>query len=286
MTADSPVLSETEVQKRLATLELAVKCILKQQPMTTGLEELYRYCYELVLNKKGDLAYNGLEKWLTEFLRTDVRKSLEQADDDRFLRTLTRSWADFNTSVPDLTVVFMYIDQVYAKEALLETTSEMSGRLFKEETVEQPAIRKRLNEILRRQISKGHQRSVAEWMELKNVCQMLLDFDVEDPAYKQVVDDYNNHFITKLSDGERLELEKDIDVAMKAHPGADPNDIIVEVYDKLKTQFIPDPNLIRSRVESRILQQRSPRPPKRFDGAQPDQKEERAGTKRKCCVIL
>ena len=66
------------------TLQSAIKSIQTDSASLLSFEELYRKSYNLVLNKHGDVLYEGVEGEVGRYLK-EVGERIKNVDDDRLL---------------------------------------------------------------------------------------------------------------------------------------------------------------------------------------------------------
>ena len=72
-------------------LSSAIKEIHKEHASDLSFEELYRNAYNLVLQKHGDLLYEGVSEQVKQHLRA-VGETVAQASDDELLKVIDEAW--------------------------------------------------------------------------------------------------------------------------------------------------------------------------------------------------
>ncbi|KAL3106907.1 hypothetical protein niasHT_010822 [Heterodera trifolii] len=191
------------------TWELLRKAIQEiQRKNNSGLsfEELYRNAYTMVLHKHGDKLYEGLKEVVREHLQTKVREIVVEAINGRFLEVLNRVWADHTTSMVMIRDILMYLDRVYVAQAAVEPVHPLGLRIFREEIVDYPAINEHLKATLLGMISLERQKEIIEWIDLKNVCQMLIALGLDNRAYYE--HQFEDLFLRETADFYRRASQK------------------------------------------------------------------------------
>ncbi|CAD5233846.1 unnamed protein product [Bursaphelenchus xylophilus] len=175
-------------------LKNALNEILQKKHSGLSFEELYRNSYNMVLNKRGEILYNGLIEVLTQHLAFDVCRQVEESiGGNRFLDTLNRVWQDHETAMTMIRDILMYMDRVYVEQAKVEKVYNLGLRLFRNEVIDHASINSHLKATLLSMIASERQKEAIEWLSLKNAIQMLAALGLDDRSYYE--EQFENLFL-------------------------------------------------------------------------------------------
>lgn len=164
-------------------MKKAIQEIQRKNNSGLSFEELYRNAYTMVLHKHADRLYSGLQEVVREHLQSQIRELVLDSINGRFLETLNRVWTDHTTSMVMIRDILMYLDRVYVTQAGVEPVYPLGLRIFRTEIVDHPPINEHLKATLLGMISLERQKEIIEWIDLKNVCQMLIALGADSRHY-------------------------------------------------------------------------------------------------------
>ncbi|KZV87176.1 Cullin-domain-containing protein [Exidia glandulosa HHB12029] len=130
-------------------LSSAIREIHNHNASKLSFEEIYRYAYNLVIQKHGELLYNGVkglvrdnldrlarEKIVPLFPTSGASEPMQQSNEgERLLKSVKDVWEDHCSCSTKLKAVLTYMDRSYTESAGVLPTYDMSLRLFLERIV-------------------------------------------------------------------------------------------------------------------------------------------------------
>ncbi|KAF8589814.1 Cullin-domain-containing protein [Ramaria rubella] len=122
---------DTTYHENWARLSSAIREIHNHNAYRLSYEETYRYAYNLVISKHGDVVYNGVNQLIAENLDMLAKEEVAPAfptggsDDpmhqsqegDRLLKATRKVWDDHMGNMQKLTQVLRYMDKFYTRSA-------------------------------------------------------------------------------------------------------------------------------------------------------------------------
>ncbi|CAK5064065.1 unnamed protein product [Meloidogyne enterolobii] len=187
-------------------LKKAIQEIQRKNNSGLSFEELYRNSYTMVLHKQADKLYTGLQEVVREHLQTMVRDVVLDSINGRFLETLNRIWTDHTTSMVMIRDILMYLDRVYVTQTGVEPVYPLGLRIFRTEIVDYPPINEHLKATLLGLISIERQKEIIEWIDLKNVFQMLIALGLDNRKYYE--QQFENLFLRETAEFYRRSSQK------------------------------------------------------------------------------
>jgi cullin 3 len=122
---------EANFEKAWADLAESFRNIHTRNASTLSYEELYRKAYEIVLRKRGDLLYQKVLNFESEWLNTQTRAQItpflspellsplstasaveRRTAGERFLKTLKTQWTDHDMCIAMMADVTMYLVRI------------------------------------------------------------------------------------------------------------------------------------------------------------------------------
>ncbi|KAI6192410.1 CULLIN-2 domain-containing protein [Aphelenchoides bicaudatus] len=175
-------------------LQTALNEILNKNNSGLSFEELYRNAYTLVLHKRGDKLYDGLQNVVGNHMRDKIRNQVEAAINGGFLDTLKRLWDDHTTAMIMIRDILMYMDRVYVTaQSNLETVYNLGLRIFREHIIDHPQINSTLQATLLNMVAAERNKESIEWINLKTTIQMLIILGFESRLYYE--EQFESHFL-------------------------------------------------------------------------------------------
>lgn len=199
-------LDDSYISQTWDLLKKAIQEIQRKNNSGLSFEELYRNSYTMVLHKHADRLYNGLQEVVREHLQTMIRGVVLDSINGRFLETLNRIWTDHTTSMVMIRDILMYLDRVYVTQTGVEPVYPLGLRIFRTEIVDYPPINEHLKATLLGMISLERQKEVIEWIDLKNVFQMLIALGLDKRTYYE--QQFENLFLRETAEFYRRSSQK------------------------------------------------------------------------------
>uniref|UniRef100_A0A914I2D5 Cullin family profile domain-containing protein n=1 Tax=Globodera rostochiensis TaxID=31243 RepID=A0A914I2D5_GLORO len=161
--------------KHWEVLKKAIEELLLKCTSSHPYEELYRIAYTMVLFNHGDALYEGLKELINQHLQTRIREAVVESIKARcFFEILNRVWTDYSKSMIMIKDILLYFDRRITKPNI-ETVRQLGMRIFREQIVEYPVINEQLKATFIGMLSLHRQKNISEWIDMKNVCQMLIE---------------------------------------------------------------------------------------------------------------
>jgi Cullin family/Cullin protein neddylation domain len=182
-------------QRTWATLQQAITKINERKTSELSFEELYRFSYNMVLHKYGDILYDGLTGVLSEHLAAMAEK-VAAADPATFLSQLQMQWAWFKISLNHVRDILMYMDRTYVPTKKKKTVHDLGVALFRDHVIRNEAINTRLVETVLSKIECERSGEAIDTHLIRSVTRMLAelgeDLDGVTPVYVNV---FENPFL-------------------------------------------------------------------------------------------
>ena len=178
-------------------LSSAIKEIHKERASDLSFEELYRNAYNLVLQKHGDLLYEGVSEQVKQHLRA-VGETVAQASDDDLLKVIDEAWRKHTTTMVMVRDILMYMDRTYVQQHKKDNVYNLGLKIFLSEIARHPQVKDRLLELLLKAIGKERGGEVVDHGLIKNVLAMLVELGVSYNAHTREVyqQDFERHFLS------------------------------------------------------------------------------------------
>ena len=121
---------------------MAIKQIQNKNASTLSFEETYRNAYNLVLNKNGEMLYNGLQNITKDYLNDLINKNISHLSanfnssnshlGETFLKSLKCCWDEHLSCLLKLRDVLKYMDKVYTSNQNVAPTFDLGLNLFRD----------------------------------------------------------------------------------------------------------------------------------------------------------
>ena len=121
---------------------MAIKQIQNKNASTLSFEETYRNAYNLVLNKNGEMLYNGLQNITKDYLNDLINKNISHLSanfnssnshlGETFLKSLKCCWDEHLSCLLKLRDVLKYMDKVYTPNQNVAPTFDLGLNLFRD----------------------------------------------------------------------------------------------------------------------------------------------------------
>lgn len=179
-----------------ATLRSAISKINDRKTSELSFEELYRYSYNMVLHKHGDVLYSGLAAELTSHLRS-IAVSVINSDAPTFLAQLQAQWSWFKISLSHIRDVLMYMDRTYVHTKKKKTVHELGIALFRDHVVQNESIAPRLIETILADIDRERSGEVVDTHLVRSVTRMLAELGDDKDSNSVYVNVFEKAFLER-----------------------------------------------------------------------------------------
>uniref|UniRef100_A0A5K3EK04 CULLIN_2 domain-containing protein n=1 Tax=Mesocestoides corti TaxID=53468 RepID=A0A5K3EK04_MESCO len=197
-------LNEQHINQTWEKLRKAILEIQKMNNSGLSFEELYRNAYTLVLQKHGDLLYNGTKQVVMQHM-IRIRDSVVENLNNKFLSYLNSCWKDHQTAMPMIRDILLYMDRIYVTQKKLDNVYKMGMVMFCQYVVRYTVIRDNLQKTLLDMVKRERQGEVIFRQQIRDACQMLVQLGVGSlDVYEE---DFEQPFLRQTRDFYRAESE-------------------------------------------------------------------------------
>nr|CDS18270.1 cullin 3 [Echinococcus granulosus] len=192
-------LNEQHISQTWEKLRAAILEIQKMNNTGLSFEELYRNAYTLVLQKHGDLLYNGTKQVVMQHMLR-IRESVVENLNNKFLSFLNSCWKDHQTAMPMIRDILLYMDRIYVIQKKVDNVYKMGMVMFCQFVVRYGVIKEHLQKTLLDMVKRERQGELISRPQIRDACQMLVQLgvgsldvyqeDFEQPFLRQTRDFY------------------------------------------------------------------------------------------------
>ena len=145
--SSSMMMDKQDATKTFDILALAIDEIYNRNASQLSFEELYRYAYNLVLQKYGNILYDGISSKLTYHLNKTLL-ALQQTHTSQLLEAIVMAWKEHTITMVMIRDILMYMDRTYVVQQKRRTVYELGLHLFRVTIWEHPSVCKRVGTLL------------------------------------------------------------------------------------------------------------------------------------------
>eukprot|EP01038_Epipyxis_sp_PR26KG_P004921 gene4921-6884_t len=197
-----PSLDANQAQEYLQSLERAIEEIYNQNASQLRFEELYRYGYNLVLHKHGDLLYDRIAATLTVHLNKSAEKIISSTNDN-LLEILVIEWNSHKIAFNMIKDILLYMDRNYVVSRKKLSVYNLALFHFRKVIPHNPHIKDRLRQKLLEQIALERQGCIISRANMKDCLSMLMDLNMD--GNNTYNDDFEIYFLEETRDFYRME---------------------------------------------------------------------------------
>lgn len=186
-------MDEAAARRTWESLREAIGEIYKKNASVLSFEELYRNAYNLVLDKHGDLLYDGVQSTIRERVEW-ISSRIRSADDSALVGRVCSLWEDHKTTMEMVKDILMYVDRTYAAQRRKLPVFDLGLVEFRRAIREETTM-KRLRSLLLESVDVERSRSgMVDRPSLKTALHMLVQLGAVDgtPVYE---DDFEKQFL-------------------------------------------------------------------------------------------
>ena len=140
-------MDKQDATKTFDILAFAIDEIYNRNASQLSFEELYRYAYNLVLQKYGNILYDGISSKLTYHLNKTLL-ALHQTHTSQLLEAIVMAWKEHTITMVMIRDILMYMDRTYVVQQKRRTVYELGLHLFRVTIWEHPSVCKRVGTLL------------------------------------------------------------------------------------------------------------------------------------------
>lgn len=171
--------ADSFAEETWASIRSALLAIYRRDTSSLSYEELYRYAYNMVLHKLGDMLYNGLAETLRLHL-AGVASAAAAAPAAGLLAELGAQWHWFSLSLVSVRDILMYMDRTYVVSRRLPSVRALGLALFRDTVVRAPSVRPRLIAALLGAVEAERQGATVDDSLLRATTSMLAELGDDD----------------------------------------------------------------------------------------------------------
>jgi len=169
-------------------------------------EKLYRKAYNLVLQKHGDLLYNGV----TEMIRSHLKKEAERlvaTPKEHLMAELLKGWQHHRTASLIFKDIFMYLDRVYVPVHNKAKVFELGLLSFRDVVLYNDGIRLCLRGLLLAKVREERAGNIIDRDTMRSVLSVFSELSSIDGTHVYRVD-FEDHFLKETETYYRSEALK------------------------------------------------------------------------------
>ncbi|TQD93243.1 hypothetical protein C1H46_021148 [Malus baccata] len=219
-------------EKTWKILEHAIHEIYNHNASGLSFEELYRNAYNMVLHKFGEKLYSGLVTTMTHHLK-EISKSIEAAQGELFLEELNRKWAEHNKALQMIRDILMYMD-IDLKRCLQSLACVKGKNVLRKEPMSK--------DIAEEDAFFFNDKFTSKFIKVK----------IGTVVAQRESEPENLETRQRVEEDRKPQIEAAIVRIMKSRRVLDHNNIVAEVTKQLQARFLPNPVVIKKRIESLI----------------------------------
>ncbi|GAB0497943.1 hypothetical protein MMPV_009281 [Pyropia vietnamensis] len=178
--------ADSFAEETWASIRSALLAIYRRDTSSLSYEELYRYAYNMVLNKLGDMLYNGLAETLRSHL-AGVASAAAAAPAAGLLAELGAQWHWFSLSLVSVRDILMYMDRTYVVSRRLPSVRALGLALFRDTVVRAPSVRPRLIAALLGAVEAERQGATVDDSLLRATVSMLAELGDDDDGIEVTI---------------------------------------------------------------------------------------------------
>eukprot|EP00668_Euglena_longa_P028826 GGOE01036153.1.p1 GENE.GGOE01036153.1~~GGOE01036153.1.p1 ORF type:complete len:746 (-),score=233.76 GGOE01036153.1:273-2510(-) len=257
-----PALDAVGAHEKWKIIEDAIHQIYQQNASNLSFQSLYTCGYQIVLHKRGEVLYAGVEQTIQDHLLGEKEKVLQEPD-SLFLQAVLDQWESHRTAVSLVRDVLMYMDKNYVIQAKKLGVYDLGVKLFADCVLKDKKVSERVRTLTLEIIHQERNGEMApQRMLLKTLTKMMTEVGkkevyepcLEEHFLKDSVEYYRTEASTYFASStapqyvrkvfKRLEEEADrVERCLDAETKAKVQNVIkVEMIEKYKLQLIEKEN--------------------------------------------
>lgn len=155
----------------------------------------------MVVNKHGEMLYNGLVRTSTAHLKA-VAARVSEAQGESLLTALRTEWENHNKSFTVIREILMYMDRVFVKNTNRKPVHELGLDLWRDVVVRHPSIRPRMQSTLLEMIARERGGEMIDRPLVRSMAAMLADLGLG--VYSE---DFESAFLERTAEFYRAESQ-------------------------------------------------------------------------------
>ena len=244
-------LTDAQAQSIWRSLHRAILEIQQHNASKLRFEELYRNAYTLVLHKRGELLYLGVQGAIEDEM-SNVIARIRAVEDDRLLQSLCAEYRQHELVMTLVKDVLMYMDKSYCRPNRRYPVYDLGLLLFRDKVVRDPHIHTRLRLLLLDAVRREREGEWVDRLLLKECLSMLVNvnvlslevyqLDFEAPFLQQTTAYYQSEAQQLYNQLNCMEYMKECEKRMKEEEGR--CDSYLDVSSRIKVRQCVSEELI------------------------------------------
>ena len=158
------------------SLDKSIALIFDLQAARLSFEELYRKAYDLVIQKYGDLLYNGLKESIRRQC-SEILSMLLSENSIGIFEKLISSWTAFKSAINMIKDILMYMDRNYVQSKNLMPAYDLGLSIFTNVVIQDPAISSKIRDwiLLNIHNDRNYQMMSTDRHLMKNIISILAE---------------------------------------------------------------------------------------------------------------
>jgi len=170
-------LDKPQADEKWQLLKSAIQQIHSHNASSLSFEELYRNAYNLVLQKHGELLYQGVCDCIQAHLE-DIAIEVAATPDEVLLAKINGVWEEHKNTMAMVRDILMYMDRTYVEQQRKMKIYDFGLILFRDYIARHSAVKERLRFILLDAVAKERDGQIVEQLLIKSTLSMLSDLGV------------------------------------------------------------------------------------------------------------
>nr|CCA18689.1 Cullin family protein putative [Albugo laibachii Nc14] len=189
-------------------LRAAMREIFSHNASQLSFEELFRSSYYLVLQKHGDLLYNGVVQVITEQCEGSADE-IASTPNENLLAFFNQKWNDYQVIITMIRDVLMYMEHNYVPQKRKTPIHQRSLLIFLAIVVRNERIQSRLRSLLLQNIARERHGELIDRVSMNNTLCMLVILGIHSNCVYE--EEFEKYFLVETLDFYRQEAQKYLD---------------------------------------------------------------------------
>ena len=189
---NASVMDLAEATATFSQLSTAIDEIYAKNASTLLFEEMYRYGYNLILHKYGEMLYTGVAGVVRRHLLETV-ETVAATPNDLLMAMISFAWSEHKVAMNMVADIMMYMDRTYVLQHKKDPVYKMSLKIFREVVIYHSGVRDRLRSILLENITNERNGLLIDRDLMKITLAMLVDLGVDSLSVYE--EEFEKHFL-------------------------------------------------------------------------------------------
>ena len=188
-----------DAQKTWNVLASAIDEIYNRNASQLSFEELYRNAYNLVLQKHGNLLYEGVSDKINKHLEETAR-SLGETNEKEVLEAMAVAWDEHKTTLSMCRDILMYMDRTYVVQQKRRPVYDLGLHLFRLTVWDHPKVKPVVINLLLEGIALEREGYQDDPTKYQKIIQMLIELGRADYTSAVYQSDFEAEFLGRTQE--------------------------------------------------------------------------------------